>query len=518
MKLKLIISLSLLIGLTAEANQKIKINIDKNNLAVNTIETQKQSFLKFNIAGFESDKTVGAPELPVRSWLVTGSPQNIKVTLKTHQTENFAGKPYPTQAQDCRCETDKVKVFQLNTNLYAQSAENITISYLGSYRGTPISKVDFRLATYNQEKNQVDLITNADLEISANNFVLPKGSDYKDYLIIAPENLAAGLSEFVDWKRGKGYNVLVETVASPNNTLAAIQALVKKHYTESGTDFVMLIGDETTIPMFKVATSGSGQTPSDLQYFTMDGAQDTVPDVLGSRIVATTAAQVSAQLAKSIEFEQRSYGNNAGLNKFIGIASNEGSNPSDDQYVKAIGAKYKEVLNSETVHLHQNDVANSNPVVLNANFESGAAWLTYLGHGSGTSWPSMNKSYATTHIKQINNKSAVKPIIVDVACQNGRLVSSYLGSTFMRSEALSANFAFGAVAYYGGSVNISWHPPAVMAQGIAFQHLANNYTHLGQALLAGQLYLAGKWTNKNEVVDNFEWYHLQGDPGLNINF
>ena len=78
--------------------------------------------------------------------------------------------------------------------------------------------------------------------------------------------------------------------------------------------------------------------------------------------------------------------------------------------------------------------------------------------------------------------------------------------------------AFGAVAYYGGSVNVSWNPPAIMAQGIAFEHLTKKYNFLGQALLAGQLYLAGKWTKQEEVVDNFEWYHLQGDPGLNISF
>jgi len=290
--------------------------------------------------------------------------------------------------------------------------------------------------------------------------------------------------------------------------------LIKQAYTEKGIDFVIIIGDESTIPMFRVSTSGSGSTPSDLKYYTMDGATDYVPDVYASRIVAPNAASVTAQLAKSIEYEQRAWGSNKNSNRFIGIASNEGSNPSDDQYVKAIEAKFSEVLQSEIVHLWQNDRVNSNPTVLNANLNSGAGWLTYLGHGSGTSWASMNVTYSTTHVAQMSNRASVKPIIIDVACMNGKLVNNYLGSSF-----LSANGnAFGAVAYYGGSVNISWHPPAVMAQGIAFEHLTKHYTHLGQALLAGQLYLAGKWTRQEEVIDNFEWYHLQGDPGLNIGF
>lgn len=76
----------------------------------------------------------------------------------------------------------------------------------------------------------------------------------------------------------------------------------------------------------------------------------------------------------------------------------------------------------------------------------------------------------------------------------------------------------GAVAYYGGSVNISWHPPAIMAQGIAFEHMDKNFHYLGEALMAGQLYLAQKWNNKEDLVDNWEWFHLQGDPSLGVHY
>ena len=41
--------------------------------------------------------------------------------------------------------------------------------------------------------------------------------------------------------------------------------------------------------------------------------------------------------------------------------------------------------------------------------------------------------------------------------------------------------------------------------------------HFGEALLAGQLYLAANWNATNGVIDNFEWYHLQGDPAMLLN-
>jgi hypothetical protein len=513
MKLKLVASLLLLIGITAQAGQKYRISLDKN-ITTSQEEKAGQSFIKFSFGNSEVDRNVGAPELPVKSWLVRGTPAQIKVSVKANDKESFQGAPYPVQEQDCRCAVQKIKTFQYKQNLYANPANPVSVTYLGAFRGQPISRVDVRLGSYNAETNETVITTEADVLMNNAEFSLPRGADLKDYLIVTTPALADGAADFINWKRSQGYNVSVETVSSPNNTTAAVQALIKSYYADKGVDFVIIIGDESTIPMFQVNTSGSSKTPSDLPYYTMDGASDYVPDVYASRIVATTAEQASAQLAKSIEYEQHAWGSNKGLNKYIGIASSEGSNPSDDQYVKAIEAKFVEVQKSEVVHLWQKDAANSKPAVLNANLNNGAAWITYVGHGSGTSWPSMAQSYSTTNVLQLANKAAVKPIIIDVACQNGRLIGSNLGSTFMKAD----GNALGAVAYYGGSVNISWHPPAIMAQGIAFEHLSKHYSHLGEALLAGQLYLAGKWTKQEEVIDNMEWYHLQGDPGLNISF
>lgn len=507
----LIISLTLFV-LPVKAGSKFKIDINKSDFKLNKIVKTEGAFTQIAIAGFESDKTIGSPELPVKSWLVKGTPKQIQVHLNVQSTEIFPNaKPFPTQEQDCRCTTDKLKIF---TPLAEESSAPVSISYLGAYRGTPISKIDLRMGSYDANKNEIRIISRAQVDLNAELFSLPR-AELKDYLILAPLNLVDSLSEFISWKQSKGYTVYVEPVTSPSNDLTALKNLIRQYYTEKGIDFAILVGDETAIPMFKVSTSGSSQTPSDLKYFTMDGVDDYIPDVFASRIVATTPEDVAAQLSKSIEFERRSYENSEGLKRIIGIASNEGSKPSDNEYVKSIEDKFKQVLGVDVVHLYQNDSTNSTPTVLNSTFNQGALWLTYLGHGSGTSWPSMYRQYAVAHIEQMKNKSAVKPIIIDVACMNGRLVNGYLGTSFMKAK---SSEAFGAAAYYGGTVNISWHPPAVMARGIAYEHLTKKFLHLGEALLAGNLYLAANWANQADVVDNFEWYHLQGDPGMNIEF
>ena len=56
-----------------------------------------------------------------------------------------------------------------------------------------------------------------------------------------------------------------------------------------------------------------------------------------------------------------------------------------------------------------------------------------------------------------------------------------------------------------------------MAVGISELLSEQTYDRLGDLLLAGQLYLANNHSAEDEVIENFKWYHLQGDPTLKLN-
>ncbi len=510
----MLVILACFAGMAHAATYKIEMPL--NSMKVQMLNNQRMTFSQLSFAGFETSKTVGSPELPVKTLLVQARPEHINVqvtALSTHVLRNTV--PSPVQRQACRCADDKVRAFEFNSQAYALNTAPYVMRYLGAFRGTPVTQVQINLAQYNAQLNQVQVMTEAEINIDKSDFSFQPG-EYKDYLIIGPADLVSGSTEFADWKKSQGFNVITETIASPNNTLAAISAIVKNHYTNSGTDFVIILGDEKTVPMFKVRTSGSSQTPTDLKHFTMDGGDDYIPDMFTSRISAANADEVKSIFAKTKEFELKSAANPIGWKKFVGIASNEGDSPSDDEYVKQIADSFiAKMPDATTTHLYQDD-KNSKPAYLNSSLSEGAFWLTYLGHGSGTAWASMNVYYNSSDIKGLANQTAVKPVIIDVACMNGNFTNSYLGASFMRAQIGGA--PTGAAAYYGGTVNISWHPPAVMSQGIVFEHMDKNFKTLGEALMAGQLYLAGKWASKEDVVDNMEWYHLQGDPGMNIQF
>lgn len=483
------------------------------DISIKTINHARGTFADVRVAGFENSRTVGAPQLPVKSVLVVGHPSDIQVQVKVTQSERLQGiTPYPVQPQKCRCANDRNIQFAYNQRAYNKNGRGYRVSYLGAFRGTPVSRIDVDLAMYDTRSNSVVFYKNVEINHSAPAYSFDsQPKEYKDYLILVPETLSNGVTEFAEWKHTQGYNVIVESLKKSDITLANVAAVIKKHYQNDGTDFVIIVGDDETVPMYQLSTSG-GTTPSDLKYFTMDDAKDHIPDMFYSRVAASTEKEVSQRLQKAIEFDKHAAKNLNGLKHVVGIASNEGSSPSDNEYIQSIETKLEETFGFTKTHFYQND-SKSNPKELNNSISDGASWLFYVGHGSGTSWPSMYDSYSTSDVAKLLNFESVKPVIIDVACQNGRVAPGYLGTTF---AGISNDKAFGSAAYYGGTVNISWDPPAIMARGIAYEHAQKNFRHLGEALLAGQLYLAANWNSDDEVVDNFTWYHLQGDPGMLI--
>jgi hypothetical protein len=513
-----VIFTSLLFALGAQAHvEKIKISTDQilteevKSLDLAPRQVMNESFTKVKVNGYYNSRVLGGPALPMKSMLLVGTPETLQINVEQkNQVVLENTKPFPAQEERVRNQEVAVSSqFHFNPSLYVPSRSNYSMNYLGSFRGTPITQVVISLAQYNPQDNTVSMATELDVESNSVTYTF-QNEVFNDYLILVAEDLQDGIKDFVNWKESQGYNVIVKSLKSPEMNTDSIQKLIADYYTNSATDFVLLVGDQ--IPFLKASTSGSSNTPSDLRYFTMDGKDDFIPDLFGGRISGSNSIEVQKMLSKSIEFEQKTFVNSQGLNRIVGIASNEGSSPSDNEYIQSIEKAFTTTYSYENVHFYQND-KKSNPTELNRELSYGVNWLFYMGHGSGYSWPSLNKTYSVSDMNAVQNQETVKPIIIDVACMNGRVFQGYLGTSFASILTVEAN---GSVAYFGGTVNISWHPPAIMAQGIAQEHAKQNFNHLGESILAGQLFLAAKMNNNSDVIDNLEWYVLQGDPSLNI--
>ncbi|MCF8058469.1 MAG: hypothetical protein K9K67_04180 [Bacteriovoracaceae bacterium] len=476
-------------------------------------------FVSVSIEGLKNAQTPGKPQLPYKSFLVKGAPKDLKVDVTFLKKHYFKGlKSLPAPLKPCRCEKSLSayqNLYSLDATSYNQDEDRLVeLVDLGDFQGERITQVVVRPVL----QKLGGMTVYEDLQVVVKNPLGVRASSVSSrsntMLVVAPRSLASGAQAFKSFKEESGFQISLfyyEDVATNANEL---KNFIHKEYKNSQFQYAVLMGHEGILPPLSVATSSDPQTPSDYPYFTMGGPQDVFPDVFYGRIVAATNSEVALQIEKMREYRDQSWTDNSGAKKAIGIASNEGWDPTDVVYMQRMLGPLENSLGFSSSYFFQE---NSSSTVKNINkaFNQGARWFNYIGHGSGTSWPSISKDeYSSSDIAGLRPGS-VKPVMIDVACQNGRFsYEGRLGERFMNSQYLGK--AVGTVAYFGGSVDISWDPPAIMAVAIG-NELANQRTQsLYELIMKGQRYLIENYEDVEASRENLLWYHLFGDPSLQV--
>jgi len=333
-------------------------------------------------------------------------------------------------------------------------------------------------------------------------------------LVVVADQLQTEIESFIAWKRASGLTVDVVTYTAAGGSKEAVQRYVQNYYNQNNPrpSYLLLVGNGTSMPPFRRSTS-SGNAASDYPFTLLSGT-DILPDIFAGRLVADNAADVRVQVTRWMNHERNPEAGGTWYSKGTTIASNEGSNPSDVQYAEQIQAEWLKNTFTAADKFYQG-TGSATAANIVAALDQGRSWLTYIGHGSGTSWGSTNTSFSTSTIRTLKNYDKL-PIIVDVACLNGSFVDTSMcfGKQWVVHNTSGRNA--GAVGYYGASVSTSWHEPAVMAVGAAKRHYENKIASLGGTVMAGQLYLVERMGTGANVLDNFEWYNLLGDPSLTM--
>jgi hypothetical protein len=468
-------------------------------------------FKELSIDGLSQLSRVGAPKLPFKGLLLKTSERGLKGSVDLGGKRSLGKVAVAPEAKwPCRCGDEGVLEFSLDKKAYANSEdEALQVRYLGDFRGEHIYLAQLRPFAYRDG----ELIAYSDVKAEffgsdVETFNFETSANYPDStVVLVPRAMESGLTAWADYRRDQGGDVEIHYLEDVGQSASAIAEFFHTRYAESQFGRALIVGDERMTPTHYVDTSSSAQTPSDLANFTMGGANDQIPDVLYGRIAAHSAGELARQLSKSLSYENRQL-----VPRLLGIASDEGYNPSDEEYMRLMSAPLEEALGLKGKMVFQAQ-QNSTVATIDAAFESGLSWVNYIGHGSGDAWVSVRERYYTSNdVKAISNTKDF-PVIIDVACQNGRFNNEgRLGETFMAHQV--GNKPAGAVAYYGGSVDISWHPPAVMAVGVADAYAGGELTLLGEVLMAGQYHLLTQYSETEDALENLRWYHLLGDPGL----
>lgn len=498
---------------------KLSWSLGEKNLSILDSEHQgPMVFSDVSIKGWSTTKTVGAPALPFKSILLEGYPKDFKAEIvgkSVFELDKVA--PVPAQEMPCRCDIIPWKFnVDFNHESYnSREREHVFIEYMGMFRGKPITRVLFSPLAYNHklglrfvEKGLVRVTSNKEIKS------FQMSSKSTGYYIFAPSRFRHTLKPLIERRRKEGLETKFVSLEELGTDYEGVKDSIHALYKKDKFSYALIVGHEEIFPTKYVETRFDGSTPSDMNYYTMDGEGDVIPDVLYGRLSVDSNEELKNVIKKSIEFENRNWKNSKGAGRMIAIASDEGSAPSDVDYVRSMQAPLKDKFNwSSAEFLQEND--NSTPNNIISEINSGSVWLNYIGHGSGFAWPSINSGELNIdHLKEMSS-GAVKPVVIDVACQNGRFSNEgRIGETFIRGG--ESTGTSGAVAYYGGSVDISWDPPAVMAIGIGKALSENNKRRLIDVIWQGQLYLLENYDDREGALENFVWYHLQGDPLLNL--
>src|SRR5690606_27559582 len=132
------------------------------------------SFTKISAADIAMSKTVGKPELPVRSFLVSGTPEDIYIDVRASEVEVIENiTVVPVQKESCRCATDEPEVFSMDHAAYTQLTPAYEVSYLGAFRGQPISRVDVYLARFDGPSQKLELAHEVVINSNAKVFSFP---------------------------------------------------------------------------------------------------------------------------------------------------------------------------------------------------------------------------------------------------------------------------------------------------------------------------------------------------------
>jgi hypothetical protein len=505
------------------------------------IQPGRDGFHTVQVEGLEPLGQIGSPEVPGTGVLIAvppGAEPELTILSKHEQlVQETAVQPcQPKQ----RCQLPKEPVsFHFNSKLYDSAASfpetSARIEEVGRFQGIRL----VRLALYPlqmQMKEKAVLVTTemtaevkfkntsrrklslsasvarAAREMTANGedvrLFTSTNSAAEQMIIITADSFKATIEPLVEWKRQKGMNVSVYTYTEAGGTRDKVKAFLQDLYNKATPkpSYLLMVGNKTTLPGFKESTS-SGQAATDYPYALLDG-KDTVPDILYGRIVADNEAEAKTQVARAVAYEKSS----VGIPRAMTLASEEGSNPSDEDYANQVAAALSAGTYTKIDSFFERSSTATHVNIL-AALKEGRSWISYFGHGTGTDWASTNKFFNVSDVDTVENEGKL-PFIVDVACQNGSWVdlNRCFGKAWVSLE--RGGNPQGAIAYYGGSVNVSWNEPAVMSVGVAKYHFEKPVHSIGASVFAGQMYLYEKMGVADNTTDNLKWYNLFGDPSL----
>ena len=345
-----------------------------------------------------------------------------------------------------------------------------------------------------------------------------------DLLIICYDNFISSMTDFVNWKKTRGINTTIVGTTTVGSTSSAIQSYIQNQYNANNNlAYVLLVGDVAQIPGYTFTDGGSSWSgKGDNQYGQIVGS-DIYNDVIIGRFSASSAAQVTTQVNRTITYEKELTTSATWCQNGLGISASAGSgghyNEDDYEHIENIRT---DLLNYgyNTVYQDYASVSgypSSSTTTISNHINSGVGIINYCNHGEETGWQS--HYYMNSNVNALTNNNKL-PFIFSVACLVGKYDYSN-GDCFAETwmHATNSNTPTGAIGGAFSYISQPWIPP-MWAQDEFVDILVESYTNnikrsLGGAAINGMMSIFDHYsTTETSAVGCYKAWVVYGDPTL----
>ncbi|MDY0324943.1 MAG: C25 family cysteine peptidase [Candidatus Cloacimonadaceae bacterium] len=553
---------------------KVRFAIDK--LDFFEVQSSQGVWTAISAKDYSSTNKVGEPKLPLLRKIISvplGAQVQFRLSNTQTSTVSLAEKGinYPIlPAQESVSKSAKPEdiPFVVNRDFYngqlATDESVIQISELGMMRGERLFALDFVPMNYNPASKSLDVVLSTELEIS---FV---GADHAataelkaktyspafegafastiwnhqatrtsllrhpmGYVIVLPANFVDAMQPFIDWKTREGYDVTIATTQAIGSTTSQIKSYMQGLWDNAtaqnpAPSYLLIVGDVAQVPAFSSTTGGSH--PSDLQYVRLQGS-DYMPELYFGRFSATTVAQVTNQVNKTLMHEEYTMPSDDYLAKTVLIAGHDSywaQTHGNGQIAYATTNYFNTAHGINSNNYLYPDSQNSAAAIV-ANVSEGRGYVNYTAHGDLYEWYS--PKFSISNINNLQNQNEYS-FVVGNCC----LTSKFDEGTCFAEAWLRAENK-GGVIYIGGTNSTYWDEDywwGVGAKGNATGSApAYNANALGiyDALFHEHNEAFGDWAGSagamvvmgnlavaqsNSTRTNYYWeiYSIMGDPSL----
>ncbi|MDA3820141.1 MAG: C25 family cysteine peptidase [Candidatus Delongbacteria bacterium] len=539
------------------------------------IKTKAGNFTKLRVPGYHKSADYGMPELPEISRLIEipyGAKARIEIVSYDEETIylNEEGHHFPlmpAQPSLSKSQDPEDVEFVYNEDFYHSGSvympDMVSVEKAGKLRGIQMALVVIRPFEYNTGDNTITIKNNLYVKVhfengdaisaKANkkqyyspafepvynklwNYESPQTKDALSaypikYVIVADPSFETALQPLIEWKTKKGFYVIEAYTDNPDvgSTTASIKSYLEGLYTagtpeDPAPSFVLFVGDVAQIPTFD---GNAGSHVSDMPYCEYDGGGDYIPEVYFGRFSATTIAELTPQIDKTLQFEQYTMPNPSYLGESVMVAGVDGSygNSHANGQINYGTEYYFNAAHGITSNTYLYPESGDNASNILSDISAGAGYVNYTAHCSSDGWA--DPSFTISDIAGLDNQDMYYVSVGNCCLSNKFDETECYGEALLRAE------NEGAVAHLGASNNSLWDEDYYWSVGLISDPVENPtfedtetgaydgifhengedpYVTTAQMNYVGNLAVESSSSSNKEYY--WEIYHVMGDPSL----